>query len=906
MPLQTELFDRLGGARFFSVLDLKSGYWQIPVRASDREKTAFVTHRGLFEFRVMPFGLCNAPATFQDLMNNVLGDLIYRRKVLVYLDDIIIWSSSFEEHMELLEEVFSRLRDAGLKLNLKKCKLFASTIKYLGFIINESGVHADPAKIVAITNYPRPANSSDLRRFYGMASYLRRHIPHFAEHAAPLCKLLSVSDCDFTWSSNEEEAFRAIKEAIASSAQLAHPQFDLPFRVSADASNNAVGAMLSQLQDGVDTPIAFASRSLITAETHYPTTEKEALALVFATQQFRHYLHGSRVKLLSDHKPLLGLRTSTKLNVRMQRWAIWLEQFDFDIEYVPGEEQFVADALSRAPVDLISESFDDIAFPPLVRQIDLTAECRLDDDLIRRLQLEDPVIGPVLQQLIVNRRRKPTTTCREAAHLASKFWHIRQIGGLFYFTVNNRNLLLVPEALRAEVLYYCHSCTMAAHAGLHTTLDRLRAAYYWPNMGNDARRYVLACRSCGQSKPFCQRKSAPLQSIVANHPLEYVAMDVVNLSPTPRGFCAALVVTDLFTKWAEVYPLRSHTTEEISGHLIDFICRYGIPSFLLTDQGGEFESNLLNKLYQHLGLRKIRTAPYHPRTDGQAERFNRSLIEMIRATTCDRQRHWDEVLSAVLFAYRSAVNASTGYSPYEMLYGRPPKLPGHLVLGEFINARRPTSAHVSALQKILRQQWNDARNKLDAARARQKRYYDRYTNERSFEKGDLVWLASPSRTAKLLPAFLGPFEVEARLPNGVNYRIRRFPVEANHESTVVNIDRLKPCGQFEHWMARSPALPTTASLPAEQVAPFPCVAKPMPTSSSHESDSDSDDNDNDAVQFIPDALVVPLAHAAPALPTRILSRPSRQPYRPGLVNTDEALRHLRSNVETEIELDTHC
>ena len=860
LPLQTEFLDRLGQAKFFTTLDLKSGYWQIPVHPADRAKTAFVTHRGLFEFLVMPFGLMNAPGSFQNMMNTVLADLIYRRNVLVYVDDIIIWSNSFEEHLQLLDEVFSRLRKAGLKLNLKKCKFLTQQVKFLGHIVNANGILPDPKKVESLVNFPAPKSAAELRRFYGMASYLRRHVSNFARITAPLCGLLNAPDASFNWSDAHNQAFLELRSAIANAVQLIHPRFDRPFRIAADASDLAVGCMLSQIDDnGVDCPIAFASRKLLPAETRYPTTEKEALALVYATQQFRHYILGSEITLLSDHKPLLGLRTSPRLNARMQRWVIWLEQFNFNVEYVPGKTQVVADALSRAVSDFDTQ-FDDLAFPPIIRRIDLSADCRLEDATIRQLQLQDAVFGSVLQQLAANRHQQPTGTTPEARRLAAKFKRIREVGGVFYLHDHNRNLLLVPESLRSEVLFFSHSCTMSSHLGIKATLERLQSTYYWPTMGNDTRRFVLACEACGQAKPQNCQTTAPLNPLAASRPLEFVAMDVVSLPYTPRGNVGCLVITDLFTKWAEAYPLRSQTAEDVYPLVLDFVARYGIPDNILTDQGGEFENELLEKLYQQLGLRKIRTAAYHPQTDGQAERFNRCLIQMLRATTTDRNVHWDEVLAPVLFAYRSAVNSSTGFSPYEMLYGRAPKLPGHLVLGEFLGSRKLPAAHVTSLQAVLRKEWEMANRHLDAARAKQKKFFDRFTAERRFNVGDLVWLATPPRTQKLLPRYHGPFCVVKRFDNNVNYRIRNAEGTATY---VVNIDRLKPCGQFEQWM--------------ERTAPQPVNNQPF--------------------QPQPVALAPPARQTARhdnvQQPTRVMTRPSRQTYRPGLVDTESALKHFK-------------
>ena len=253
-------------------------------------------------------------------------------------------------------------------------------------------------------------------------------------------------------------------------------------------------------------------------------------------------------------------------------------------------------------------------------------------------------------------------------------------------------------------------------------------------------------------------------------------------------------------KWCEAYPLRQSTAEEVSTHLTDFVSRYGMPNTILTDQGSQFESNLLDALYERLGIRKIRTAPYMPRTDGAAERLNRSVLQMLRAVTDDRRVEWDSVLSAILFAYRSTPHTSTGFSPYELLFGRPPVLPGHLIIADILRSRQP-GLDIPALRRHLLRQWEEANRNLDVARQRQKEYYDRFTNERRFQVNDLVWVRVPPRASKLLPRYCGPYIILNVMPNGVNYRIRLARNERALPS-IVNVEKLKPAIQVEEWMQR--------------------------------------------------------------------------------------------------------
>ncbi len=909
LPLIQELLDKLSGAKYFSTLDLKSGFWQIPLSQKDKHKTAFVTHRGLFHFKVMPFGLINAPATFQSLMNHVLHDLIQQGKVCVYIDDILIWSKTVDEHLHIIEEVFARLKDANLKLNIKKCKFFNDSVKFLGHIISFNSVRADPAKVAAITQFPQPTSSKELRRFLGLASFLRRYIPNFASVTAPLYSLVDKQKSDFKFDHSHVFAFQSINQCISNAVILHLPDFSRPFIVSADASDTAIGAMLSQEYwvNGVKEqyPIAFASRKLRDAETRYHTTDKEGLALFWASHEFRHYLHGAETVFLTDHSALTHMRTTPRPSARVQRWLIWLEQFNFSIKHVAGSSQVVADCLSRAPPDIATRDFEEVAFPSTnslcaitdeyvfppqsrINVIDISSDCTIPLNVIRDLQLSDPIFGSILQQLIRSRfRSRPVSNNVSARRLASRFRNIREKNGVFYFFVNNKYLLLLPSSLRSEVLHYMHSAPTAAHLGLHATTERVKSSFFWPTLGRDVRAFVLACEACGKAKSAHFRTAAPLQSLPASRPLEFVSIDFMSLPQTSRGYNGVVVFTDLFTKWADAFAVRDHSAQTTSSCLLEFISRYGIPDCILTDQGGEFEADLSQRIYSRLGINKLRTSPYHPQCDGQAERMNRSLLSMLRTVADGRIFDWDCFLQQVLYAYRSATHSSTGFSPYEMLYGRVPRIPGHIIVSEMLEDRTTPRTHITKLQGILKKHWHDASARLDEARRRQKQYYDRYTATRSFEVDDLVWIQSPPRTSKMQPRYHGPFTVVRKMANGVNYEIQR----QDGSKFISNVSRMKPAHRLEPWMDRVPI--NQASATNETVVRSPDASETVsnnhnavenqPTASNAHSDSECEPEISNTDRRFP-------------------ARRVRRPYRPGLVDTDTALRgdlfHVKSHVRS--------
>ena len=347
LPRIDETLDTLGGASYFTTLDLASGYWQVPLKEGDRQKTAFSTPTGLWEFTVMPFGLCGAPASFQRLMEIMLTGLNWEM-CLVYLDDIIIFSHTFEEHLSRLESVLSRLRTGGLKLNVKKCTFCAPEVKYLGHVVSKNGLCPDESKVSAVQNFSVPQDRTQLRSFLGLIGYYRRFIQDFSMHAEPLYRL-SKKNVPFAWGDDQEKAFSYMKKALTSAPILQFPDFNLPFYVQSDTSDKGFGAVLGQICNGKEGAVAYASKTINFSQLNWSTIEKEAFAIVWSVK-YRHYLYGRSFTIYTDHNPLKWLFTIKSPEGRLAHWTETLKAYDFKVEYRPGKSNANADALSRMPV----------------------------------------------------------------------------------------------------------------------------------------------------------------------------------------------------------------------------------------------------------------------------------------------------------------------------------------------------------------------------------------------------------------------------------------------------------------------------------------------------------------------------------------------------------------------------
>eukprot|EP00731_Ephydatia_muelleri_P003311 Em0001g3311a len=828
IPRIDETLDALHGACWFSTLDLASGYWQVKVAPEDREKTAFTTPYGLYQFCVMPFGLCNAPSTFQRLMELVLAGLHWS-SCLVYLDDIIIYSRTVKEHLTRLEEVLERLQAAGMKLKPKKCRLLRRKVNYLGYIVSSGGVQTDPLKVESILSWPSPTTQKELRQFLGLASYYRRFVKGFASIAAPLNHLLEKGK-PWEWTKVCEHAFSSLKKMLTTSPILAYPDFEIEFTVDCDASGDGLGAVLSQCIGGGENVISYASRSLTKPEKKYCATRKEMLALVWAVGQFRPYLLGRPFTVRTDHSALQWLYSFKEPEGQVARWLESLAEYEFTVQHRPGKKHTNADALSRVPCqDAPAVNANSI---PLDRTDSWLSQ--LSKREIRELQSRDEGIEQVIEW-VEHPKTQPQRCPPSASHVMKSLWHQKKylevIDGVLYRRwedaggggLNKCFQLVIPPSLVPTVLAELHDSPTAGHLGVGKVLEKVRRRFYWVGQRRDVQGWCDSCNLCGSTKSPPKHRHAPLQADVSTTPMQRVAMDILGPLPlTPRSNKYVLVIGDYFTKWTEAFAIPDMETVTVARVFVnEFVSRFGAPTHLHTDQGRSFESSLIKELCQLMGIVKTRTTPYHPQSDGMIERFNRTLLSMLRMAAVDDESNWDLKLPCLMLAYRTSVHEATKHTPFSLMFGREVQLPIDVMFGLPTGSGQPTNVpvYVKELRKWLSEAYERVRQHLSAEQKRHKLLYDTKVAGNPFVKGDKVWLhnaAVPRGYSKKLHRFWkGPYTVVDVLNNCV-YKIKQDA--SPHKQHTVHFDRLKPyLHRVEHTEEAGPS--QQGDVPARETIP---------------------------------------------------------------------------------------
>ena len=833
LPLIEECLDTLSGSCLFSTLDMCSGYWQIEIAECDRPKTAFITRYGLFEHNRMAFGLCNAPATFQRAMQVIFHDMLWKT-VLAYLDDVIVLGTDFQSHLANLEEVFQRLRAHCLKLKPRKCALFQERVQFLGRLVSGSGVEPDPDKIKKIRDWPVPQNTKDVRSFLGLANYHREHIRGYAGIASPLYELTSGAS-DFNWSPEHHEAFKKLKEALTSAPILSYPRDEGNFILDTDASDLAIGAELSQEQDGTLRVIAYASFALTSSQRNYCTTRKELLAVVRFTRHFRHYLLGRQFTVRTDHHSLAWLMRFKQPQGQLARWLEELSQFDFVLIHRPGKKHQNADGLSRIPTKVACDCYRagqeleslpcggcdycgraheqwrrfeeevDNVVPLAMRQITVTG---YTSEEMREEQLKDPDLRTVIGWL--NGNPDPlelSTASSEAKHLWKHRVDLMIEDGVLRYRwhgVDESPKLVLPRSLRQEALRLHHDVPLAGHYSTEKTLEKLRRTMFWPGMRQDCEIYVQGCPECGRNKQYGTRARGPLGVYHAGFPLERVHIDILGPFPKSRsGNAYVLVLIDQFSKWLECYALPDQTAKTVAQTIVnEFVARFGVPLQIHADQGPNFEGELFQTMCGLLGISKTRTTPYRPRSNGQVERMNRTILQMIRCFLTEGQDTWDESLSLLAGAVRATPSSTTGFSPNLLMLGREVFSPADLTFALPEPDAKSPPEFVRHLQERLKTVHELARSRLKAVQRYQKRHYDLKTRITQYNVGDLVYCLKSAhkvgQSKKLNPVWQGPHLVtEVISPLLLRIQDRR-------REQVVHHDRLKPYRErtIPFWIRR--------------------------------------------------------------------------------------------------------
>ena len=785
LPRTDELFDRLQGAQYFTKIDLRSGYHQIRIVPEDVPKTAFRTRYGHFEFLVLPFGLTNAPATFMHLMHETFREHL-DKFVIVFLDDILIYSRSLAEHVTHVRAVMQILREQKLYAKESKCEFVREEVEFLGHIVGRHGMRMMEDKIAAVAAWPTPTNASHVRSFLGTAGYYRKFVRGFSRIASPLSEL-TMDGATFTWSHAQVAAFKQLKDAIVASPVLVLPDPNLPYVIHTDASGYATGAVLSQDQGQGLQPIAFLSKKMVDAETRYPVHEQELLAIIHALKSWRHYLMGSKFKVCTDHHSLQYFKTQPQLSGRQSRWKDVIANYDFDIEYIEGRSNIVADGLSRRAdhqhsSQLLMPSPSPAASP--VPTVAVIVRHRLNAVTTLLAEIHETMARDVEYQRLL--KQSKVALAKDKLRIEKSY--------LYY----DETRLYVPadSALRTRILRECHDAPTSGHLGKDKTVDSIKRRFYWPRMDADIVSYVIGCDECQRNKPSHQSKIGLLQPLpIPGRPWSQVSLDLITQLPRSKlGNDAIVVFVDKLTKMVHYVATRTDVTApQLSTIFMREVCRlHGVPDSILSDRDPRFTAHFWRSFWDQLGSKLTMSTAYHPQTDGQTERANRTLEEMLRAYVNWRQSDWDVHLSTLEMAFNTAKQASTGYSPHYLNFGQEMRLP---LDGAIPSAA--TNSNPTAIERVerLHRDIASAKENIVKAQERQRKYADRHRRELQFVVGDRVLLSTDhlrmigdGRSPKLHSKYIGPFRV-VRAVGSNAYELDLPATMRIHP--VLNVSRLK-------------------------------------------------------------------------------------------------------------------
>tara|TARA_B110000881_G_scaffold207396_1_gene211562 strand:- start:705 stop:4865 length:4161 start_codon:yes stop_codon:yes gene_type:complete len=682
-----ESLAKLGSSQsqVFSKLDANSGFWQIPLNAQSRLLTTFVTPFGRYCFNRLPFGISSAPEIYQRMMSEVLDGL---DGVICHMDDILIHSSSHEQHAKHVRTVLQRLAEAGITLN-NKCEFFKQRIKFLGCIVDSTGLQADPDKTSSITKFPAPTTVTELQRFMGMVNQLGKFIPGLAELTEPMRQLLR-KDTAWYWGTEQERSFQEVKKILVSPSVLAHYNPQRPTIIAADASSFGIGAVLMQVADDGKQrrPIAYASRSLTDTEQRYAVIEKEALAATWACEKFSDYVLGLDFLLETDHKPLVPLLSSkelAKMPPRIQRFRLRMMRFSPRIEHVPGKHQVIADSLSRAPTGLPSE--DDLM---LIAEVEAYA-----DSIVSTM----PASEQRLHQLI--REQKADETCMRIREycttgwpaylphlpLLRPYWENRGHFGIVEDMLLYDDRLVIPQSMRLDILESIHQ----GHLGVSKCRSRARISVWWPGMSKTIEEMVTKCVTCAINRP--ESKEPLMPSSLPDRPWQRIGSDLFHFQGQTH-----LIVVDYYSRWLEIKKLKDETSESVIIALKELFAQHGIPELVISDNGPQYSANQFQQFAADYGFNHVTSSPHYPQANGEAERAVRTVKALLRK---------NQDIYLALLTYR-ATPLQNGFSPSELLMGRKlrtqlPMLPSKLLPA----IPQPISEKESKYRHDQQQHYND-------------------------------------------------------------------------------------------------------------------------------------------------------------------------------------------------------
>lgn len=858
LPRIDELIDQLYGATCFTSLDLCSGYHQVRMHPDDIEKTAFRTRYGSFEFKVLPFGLTNAPAGFMRIMNNALAPFL-DKFVVCFLDDVLIYSKTPEEHLDHIRQVLAVFKREQLHVSMKKSRWGRTSVKFLGHCVSArdgaTTLSIDASRVDAVKAWPQPRTLTEVRSFLGFTGFCRRFIKDYAKLAAPLTDLTKTSTpFPAVLPDSAVSAFETLKNAMVTAPVLAIPYTgsDATFTVYTDASGSAVAAVLLQQTASGLKPIAYESRKLKPEETRYPIHELELLAVVHGLAAYRCYLEGcKRVTLVTDHDSLRHFLTQKDLSGRQARWLDVISPYanHMDVVYKRGDLNR-ADALSRRP-DLMNSLC-------AINMINATT-LGLADELISEIKAayaSDPYYAAS------NPRRLSSISLH-----SDGFWYLR-----------DRICIPNSPSIRTRLLEEFHDSHYAGHPGFTKTLASVSRLFWWPHLSRTVKAYVTSCSVCQRIKPSSQRSPGLLQPhAVPSRPWSHVSLDWITHLPLSRGYNAVLTVVDMFTKYAHFLPCTMNmTSEQLSALFYDqIVAVHGLPSVIVSDRDPRVTAEYFTTAMRRLGSHLNTSTAYHPETDGQTERVQRQLQALLRSFVHPLHDDWATFLTTAQFAYNSTPSSSTGVSPFAANHGFEPSTP--------VTAAFDRSTDSADYLDRLRDIHTLVRANLSYAKARQEHDANKRRRPLTFAVGDQVRLDTTHLNLKDQPCkkfrdrYVGPFRV-AEVISPVVYRLT-LPSSMARVHPVFHVSRLLPWHESADFPDRRSA---------RAVAPAPVAADPPPpntfeVSSVSGASIGKDDDGRVMIKF--------RVHWAP-------------PYDTADFDSDEPYRLLKNNVFLQAFLQT--
>ncbi|SJL08498.1 uncharacterized protein ARMOST_11862 [Armillaria ostoyae] len=693
----------------------------------------------------MFFGLTNSPATFQWMMNDIFKDLISEGKVTIYLDDILIFTKDLDEHRRIVRRVLQKLRENKLFLKAEKCEFEVLETEYLGVIISEGQVHMDPVKLAGIAEWPTPTKKKELQSFLGFTNFYRKFIKNYSKVVRALTQL--TGNAEWTWGAAQNQAFQQLKKQMAEDVILAIPNRTGRFRVEADASNGAIGAVLSQEQEGRWRPIAFMSKALTATEHNYEIYDKELLAIMLALSEWRHYLMGALedVEIWTDHQNLQYFHKPQKLNRRQARWVTKLAEYHFVLKHKPGTANVKADLLSRrSDHDQGEDDNGDIMV--------------LSPEHFQAMIM--PTVSKTHERVRTATRQKELWDKGIAASLEHERGITEKDGILYY---DNRVYVPRHSSLRGEIISQSHDHITAGHPGIAKTRELVQREYWWPKIQKDVEAYVKGCETCQRTKSNTQAKSAPLHpNAIPTEPWTHISVDMVTGLPDSNGHDALLVVVDRFSKAIILVPCNVELSAEGWARILrDHVyARHGMPQVVISDRGPQFVSTFMKELYRMLDITQNASTAFHPQTDGQTERVNQEVEKYLRIFINYHQTDWADWLPLAEFAHNNRAHSATGKSPFMILYGRNPRIIPD-------SPRTPNSKVPAAsdFSKAIAKIHKETETALEEAAGRMKSQYDKHKRPaREYHVGDKVWLDAtnlhlPRPKKKLDNKRVGPFLV---------------------------------------------------------------------------------------------------------------------------------------------------